>query len=465
MRAAKGKVRLVKINIDENPGVAGQLGVRSIPAVYAFDKGRPVDGFMGAMPESQIKLFVDASPATTLSADIEALLEQASESLDARRHRRRRARLRRRAAARSRKHQSDRRHGARLSGRRRCRTSARGSAHGARRRKPTIPTSPACAPRLNLPPTPQARPAMPALWRTRSPANPQDLQARFDLADALAARGDLEGASRSAARPSSKPRPRLERGRRAQAIAENLRSRRPRLRDRQERAPQAVGAFVLMSAFGYRKPADLPQTIPLFPLAGRDPVSARRAAAQHVRAALSQHGRRRARGRSPDRHDPARARGEERRQPSTDLAEVGTVGRITAFSETDDGRYLITLTGICRFRVAPRDQGRHALSPSRRHLRRFRRRSLRAARRGIDRERCATRSKRYVDMPRLSDRLVRGRQRAAGNAGQRRRAALPVRPAGQAGAAGSALARRTLRCADRAARMGRADGDAMRLLQ
>src|SRR5215510_12248347 len=57
VRAASGKVKLVKINIDEHPGVAGQLGVRSIPAVYAFDNGRPVDGFMGAIPESQIKLF------------------------------------------------------------------------------------------------------------------------------------------------------------------------------------------------------------------------------------------------------------------------------------------------------------------------------------------------------------------------------------------------------------------------
>ena len=54
-----GKVKLVKINIDENPGIAGQLGVRSIPAVYAFDKGRPVDAFMGAQPEGQIRAFID----------------------------------------------------------------------------------------------------------------------------------------------------------------------------------------------------------------------------------------------------------------------------------------------------------------------------------------------------------------------------------------------------------------------
>ena len=54
-----GAVKLVKINIDENPAYAGQLGVRSIPAVYAFDKGRPVDAFMGALPESQVRSFID----------------------------------------------------------------------------------------------------------------------------------------------------------------------------------------------------------------------------------------------------------------------------------------------------------------------------------------------------------------------------------------------------------------------
>ena len=57
-------------------------------------------------------------------------------------------------------------------------------------------------------------------------------------------------------------------------------------------------------------------------------------------------------GRSPDRHDPARHR--RRDPPAPDLSDVGTVGRITTFSETDDGRYLITLTGVCRFR-APRE--------------------------------------------------------------------------------------------------------------
>ena len=56
--AEGGKVRLVKINIDENPGVAGQMGVKSIPAVFAFKDGQPVDGFMGGQPESELKKFV-----------------------------------------------------------------------------------------------------------------------------------------------------------------------------------------------------------------------------------------------------------------------------------------------------------------------------------------------------------------------------------------------------------------------
>lgn len=79
--AAKGKVRLVKINIDEHPAIAGQLRVQSIPAVFAFDKGRPVDGFMGAQPESQIKALVDRL-AGSQPAGLDEHLAAAKESLD-----------------------------------------------------------------------------------------------------------------------------------------------------------------------------------------------------------------------------------------------------------------------------------------------------------------------------------------------------------------------------------------------
>lgn len=80
VRAAKGKVKLVKINIDENPAYAGQLRVQSIPAVFAFHQGKPVDGFMGAQPESQIKAFVERLAGETPSG-IEELLVAGAESL------------------------------------------------------------------------------------------------------------------------------------------------------------------------------------------------------------------------------------------------------------------------------------------------------------------------------------------------------------------------------------------------
>ncbi|CAN5547671.1 thioredoxin [soil metagenome] len=57
--AAKGRVKLVKMNIDENPEIPGQMGIQSIPAVIAFVNGQPADGFMGAVPESQVTAFID----------------------------------------------------------------------------------------------------------------------------------------------------------------------------------------------------------------------------------------------------------------------------------------------------------------------------------------------------------------------------------------------------------------------
>src|SRR5258706_10187713 len=59
VRAAKGKVKLVKMNIDEHPQIPGQMGIQSIPAVIAFVNGQPADGFMGAVPESQVTAFID----------------------------------------------------------------------------------------------------------------------------------------------------------------------------------------------------------------------------------------------------------------------------------------------------------------------------------------------------------------------------------------------------------------------
>ncbi|NNM74386.1 thioredoxin [Enterovirga aerilata] len=77
VKAAGGKVKLVKMNIDEHPQIAGQLGIQSIPAVYAFDRGQPVDGFMGALPESQVKAFIERLVGAGGSGTDELLAEAA----------------------------------------------------------------------------------------------------------------------------------------------------------------------------------------------------------------------------------------------------------------------------------------------------------------------------------------------------------------------------------------------------
>lgn len=83
---AGGKVQLVKLNIDEAQQIAAQMQIQSIPAVYAFFQGRPVDGFMGAVPESQVRQFVDQLAATADKAagpsPIDEALEQAKAALE-----------------------------------------------------------------------------------------------------------------------------------------------------------------------------------------------------------------------------------------------------------------------------------------------------------------------------------------------------------------------------------------------
>ncbi len=80
--AAGGKVRLVKINIDENPQIAQAFRIQSIPAVYAFSQGKPVDGFTGALPESQIKSFVGRLAGESGPSPVDQALERAKEALE-----------------------------------------------------------------------------------------------------------------------------------------------------------------------------------------------------------------------------------------------------------------------------------------------------------------------------------------------------------------------------------------------
>jgi len=77
VREANGAVLLVKMNIDDHPSIAGQLGVQSIPAVIAFVDGQPADGFVGAVPESQIKAFIERVAGPSGPSDMERLVEEA----------------------------------------------------------------------------------------------------------------------------------------------------------------------------------------------------------------------------------------------------------------------------------------------------------------------------------------------------------------------------------------------------
>jgi putative thioredoxin len=81
VREAGGAVRMVKVNIDDNPEIAQQMRIQSIPAVYAFKDGRPVDGFVGAVPESQVKAFVKKLGSAAGPSPIEEALTMAKEAL------------------------------------------------------------------------------------------------------------------------------------------------------------------------------------------------------------------------------------------------------------------------------------------------------------------------------------------------------------------------------------------------
>lgn len=70
VRAFKGKVKLVKMDIDKHPEIAGQLGIQSIPAIVAFDKGQGIDGFMGALPEGQVTAFIEKLVGGKAGADL-----------------------------------------------------------------------------------------------------------------------------------------------------------------------------------------------------------------------------------------------------------------------------------------------------------------------------------------------------------------------------------------------------------
>jgi putative thioredoxin len=81
IRAAKGKAKLVKMNIDEHPAIPGQMGIQSIPAVIAFVNGQPADGFLGALPQSQVTAFVERLVKDRVGGEEKDLLKEADAAL------------------------------------------------------------------------------------------------------------------------------------------------------------------------------------------------------------------------------------------------------------------------------------------------------------------------------------------------------------------------------------------------
>jgi putative thioredoxin len=191
VRAAKGGVRLVKLNIDEHPRIPGQMGVQSIPAVFAFQDGRPVDGFMGALPESRVNDFIarligdsagdtdadlGAAEAALAAGDVNSAAQLFGEVL-----------------------QKDRENAQALAGLAKCYIKT-GDLARAEQTLALVPpakadSAPVASTRAALELARKAPAAgdIEAL-RAKLAADPRDPQARFDLALALNAKGDRSGA-------------------------------------------------------------------------------------------------------------------------------------------------------------------------------------------------------------------------------------------------------------------------------
>jgi putative thioredoxin len=190
VRAAKGAVKLVKLNIDEHPQIPGQMGVQSIPAVFAFQDGRPVDGFMGALPEARIKAFI-ARLIGDETADTAATMETAEAAFDA-------GDVNTAAQDFAEALQKDAENARAAAGLAKCYIKI-GDLARAEQTLALVPpakadSAPVVSARASLE---LARKAANAgdveTLRAKLTATPTDLQSRFDLALALNARGDRQG--------------------------------------------------------------------------------------------------------------------------------------------------------------------------------------------------------------------------------------------------------------------------------
>lgn len=190
VKAAKGAIRLVKMNIDDHPAVAGQLGVQSIPAVFAFRNGRPVDGFMGALPESQVKAFIERIAGKEAFAG--STLEQAAAAFEA-------GDVNGAASLYAASLQEDSENVEAIAGLARCYIRTGDLARAEQTLGFAPPAKQSAAPILGAKAALElARKSAGAgdasSLQKRVAGNPDDLQARFDLALALNARGEREAA-------------------------------------------------------------------------------------------------------------------------------------------------------------------------------------------------------------------------------------------------------------------------------
>ena len=192
VRAANGAIKLVKLNIDEHPEIPGQMGVQSIPAVFAFQGGRPVDGFMGALPESQVKSFIERLTGGEAQGGADLSLEAAEASLAA-------GDLNAAAQTFGEVLQQDAENAQAAAGLAKCYIKA-GDLDRAEQTLALVPpdkseSAPVAAARAMLE---LARKAPSegevATLKQRIEADPNDHQARFDLALALNAKGDRDDA-------------------------------------------------------------------------------------------------------------------------------------------------------------------------------------------------------------------------------------------------------------------------------
>ena len=189
VRQANGKVRMVKINVDENQQLAAQMRVQSIPAVFAFVNGQPVDGFMGALPESQLKQFVDRLGGQGgMAEEIEAAVAEARLMME-------QGDLQTAAQIFASVLQADREHAGALAGLARCQIAA-GDLENARATLALVPPAKASDPEvlsaaaaldLALNPVDLSEAAT---LRAAIDKNPDDFQARLDLAVLLNGAGE-----------------------------------------------------------------------------------------------------------------------------------------------------------------------------------------------------------------------------------------------------------------------------------